>query len=158
LGVVSVALLGNAISLIGFFKNHQTENSRGVTEYLTGFPPQKRSIVFVPEHGQVLFDYYSAINRYSLPPEMGLPERLSFDDPRVRTIASYSDAELLIPLQQAVESGSFTEIDIIVAHAPQRLWEAVQMYLAEKCASTPETAFNGQFPKPKVVRCMLASN
>jgi hypothetical protein len=159
-GLASVVLLGSAISLIGFFKYHQTENWRAVTGYLAGFPPQKRLIVFVPAHGQVLFDYYSARSRYSLSPETGLPERLSFDDPTVRPIASYSDAKLLIPLQQAVESGSFTEIDIVLAHAPQRLSEALQMYLAGKCPSAPETVFNGQFPKPvgvEVVRCMLPS-
>ena len=160
-GLLSVVLLGSATSLTGFFKYYQTENWRGATEYLAGLPLQRRSIVFVPEHSQVLFDYYSARNRYSLPPETGVPERLSLDDPRLRTIANYSDANLLIPLQQAVESGSSTEIDIVLAHAPQRLGDALKIYLAEKCASAPEATFNGQFPKPvgiEVIRCMLRSN
>jgi len=134
-----VVLLGSAVCLIGFFKYFQTEDWRGMTEYLTNLPQQKRLILSATMVGQVLFDYYSARDRE------GSPSQLRLERPK-----SYSDVDVLVSLRQAVESGSFEEIDVIPSHAPPRLGELLQTYLAEQCTSLEERDFSDV----KVVRCI----
>jgi len=136
-----MVLLGSAISLIGFFKYYQTEDWRGMTEYLIGLPQQKRLIVSATMVGQVLFDYYSARDRKMHPPESS-SAKFGLEEPMVSRPKSYSDQAVLASLQQAVESGNFEEIDVIPSHAPPQLGLLLQKYLMENCGSLTERTFN----------------
>ena len=121
-----------------------------MTEYLIDLPQQKRVIVSATMVGQFLFDYYSLRDRSLHPPDSS-PAQFRLEGPAVSRPKNYSDAAaVLLSLQQAVESGSFEEIDVIPSHAPPRLDELLQAYLAEKCMSLEERAFDDV----KVVRCI----
>jgi len=149
--LATVVLLGSTISFIGFFKYYQTEDWRGMTEYLTGLPRQKRLIVFATSSSQALFDYYSA--RYPHPSGAGLPEKFSLETP-VGHPKNGSDEEALTSIRQAVESSRFDEIDVFLSHAPRQRLELLRKYFTGMCAALEEKEFNGV----KVVRCIAPRN
>lgn len=150
--LAAAVLLGSTISLIGFFKYHQTEDWRGMTEYLNGIPGQKRLIVFATGASQALFDYYSTRSQDPRHAETGLPKKFNLE--YSQSGPKNSDEQAVISLREAVGSASFDEIDVIVSHAPQQRRELVQRYLEGWCASLEEEKFGGI----KIVRCITSRN
>jgi uncharacterized membrane protein len=151
-GIGIAVLAGAAVSVFGYFRHSRKEDWWGATNYVLKIQERQRLIVFAHSQGQVLFDYYAAKSlRSSLPrEETGLPRKWNFEDPvpRVSTI-DFPDAYLLIPLQQAMQSNRYAEIDVVISHAPSRLGEPTLEYLRKRCASREDQEFNGV----RVMRC-----
>ena len=106
-----------ALSGLGFLRYQQKENWRAATQALLTIPEKNRLIVFVQRTGESLFDYY--IRRLSAESsgftKMGLPNSYldAFPPPSYSPLASENDFR---PLTSAVESGKYSEIDLVLSH------------------------------------------
>jgi uncharacterized membrane protein len=141
LSTVLVAATG--ISLLGFFEHFQNEDWRGTTTRLLSLPPERRLVVFVTHAGQVLFDYYAtrSPNLTARPEETALPEKYNYQDPVFRGLSGFNRVTAMQPLRQAVDSGDFAEIDLVISHSPPILDELSRKYLSPKYAEISEEDF-----------------
>jgi mannosyltransferase len=145
LAVVLIVAVG--ISLTGFFSQFQNEDWRGATTRLLSLPAERRLVVFVANAGQVLFDYYAAqsSNLSARPEETGLPEKFNYQDLAHAglgfNLSSFDRASALQPLQQALESQKFIEIDVVTAHIPLSLRELVWNSLSPNYMKLPDEDF-----------------
>jgi uncharacterized membrane protein len=149
--VVGVALIGlTAISLFGYLRFGQKEDWRSTTRYLLNIPEPNRLILFVPKHGQMLFDYYAAqFPPFSKPDEGGLPENIDLSKPIPPLFLTEPD--LIGNLRQAVESRRYSEIDAVISHAPARLADPTREYLSAHCSLWEER----DLYQITVIRCLL---
>ena len=124
-----------------------------MTEYVQKARGNHRLLLFVPSQGQVLFNHYSngATGAIQREDEEGIPETFDYVHPYLRSTASYPDDALIIPLQQAVESGKYEEVDVILSHASQRIRTHLLDYLAAHCTAV----HNAEFFELEVKRCLL---
>ena len=120
-GLLGTALaVATALSGFGYLRYQQKQNWRGATSTLLRIPERRRLIVFMPRMGELLFDYYAQRS-----PAMGqdlarmaLPgsylER--FPPPRRGEIR----ADDLTPLKLAVDSGKYSEVDLVLSNEPRQ--------------------------------------
>jgi len=146
-------LMLTSISLLGFLRYSRKEDWRGMTNYVQKMHGNHRLLLFVPSFGQVLFDHYSNQSNAAFTPEDedGLPETFDYTHPFLPSTMSYSDGAFVIPLQQAIQSGKYGEIDAIVSHASNRVRTRVLDNFAAHCA----TVYDAEFFELEVKRCML---
>jgi len=55
-----------------------------------------------------------------------LPEPYNYRDPVLRGLPSFRKFQVMQRLRQAVESGNFAEIDVVISHSPPVLDELVR--------------------------------
>jgi uncharacterized membrane protein len=142
LGIVLAA--ATALSGFGYLRYHEKEDWRGAVSSLFRIPERNRLIVFIPRMGEPLFDYYAQRS-----PSMGLglakialPVSYleSFPPPRGGQI----HASHLNRLKLAVESGKYSEIDLVLSYE----WhddpnETVLNYLSQVFIRGEEQRFIG---------------
>jgi mannosyltransferase len=106
-----------ALSGLGFLRYQQKENWRAATQALLTIPEKNRLIVFVARSGEGVFDYYAR----RFPAEssgftkMALPNSYldASPPPSYSPMTSENDFR---PLKSAVESGKYSEIDLVLSH------------------------------------------
>jgi hypothetical protein len=141
--LLAVLIAATGISLLGFFEHFQNEDWRGATTRLLSLPPERRLVVFVTNAGQVLFHYYASRSPdpAARPEETGLPEGYNYRDPVFRGLSGFNRVTALQPLRQAVDSGKFTEIDVVISHSPPILDQLARTYLLPKYAQISDEDF-----------------
>jgi uncharacterized membrane protein len=142
LGIVLAA--ATALSGFGYLRYHEKDDWRGVISSLLRIPERNRLIVFIPRMGELLFDYYAqrssamglGLAKIALP----VSYLESFPPPRGGQI----HASHLNRLKLAVESGKYSEIDLVLAwerHDDPN--ETVLNYLSQVFIRGEEQQFTG---------------
>jgi uncharacterized membrane protein len=125
-----VLALTTALSAFGYLRDQKKEDWRGAATSLLRIPERNRLIVFAPTAGEILFDYYAQRFPGMGPSvaKMGLPmSHLEDFPPRLGAITSASD---IGPLKLAVESGKYSEIDLVLSpESPDDLNRLILDYL-----------------------------
>ena len=106
-----------ALSSFGYLRTQEKEDWRGASRSLLGTPDRNKLIVFAPTAGEIIFKYYA--QGLSAPTSnivtIGLPKSfLEQSPPRIGAITGPTD---ISPLEHAVESKKFPEVDLVLESA-----------------------------------------
>jgi hypothetical protein len=155
---VLLVLMGNVVSTFGYPRRERKEDWRGVTEYLLKLSERRRLEVIVPDHCQVLVQYYAARLGKSYPPLQMTGPLTKFDPPDRNLLTRLLDdyrrrVDILALLSQAMASGKYEEVDVAMLKALPPLFKPVLEYLPAHCAALEVVEFN----RLEVRRCLVRS-
>lgn len=142
LGIVLAAAI--TLSGFGFLRYQEKDDWRSATNSLLRTPPQNRLIVFVARMGEPLFDYYAHRSRVALTglKEVGLPRDPLAEFPPPPGGRIYPAD--LDQLKRAVESGSYKEVDLVLASELHDDPEELTLsYVSQACVRQDEQRFTG---------------
>jgi uncharacterized membrane protein len=143
--VLGAVLAATALSALGYLRYEKKDDWRGVTRSLLKISERNRLIVFVARTGEVLFDYYAPIMSATGPDvtKMGLPTSYH-EKPLATGVGMIRSVTDLAPLQLAVQSRKYSEIDLVLSHESREdPNELVLKYLSQVFIRRNEQRFTG---------------
>jgi hypothetical protein len=114
LGIMLAAVV--AFSGFGYLRYQQKDDWRGAIASVLRIPERNRLVVFIPRMGELLFDYYAQKSPIVAPglAKLALPVSYLGDFPPPR--GGKIQATHLNQLKLAVESGKYSEADLILSN------------------------------------------
>ena len=152
--ILAISVLLVAILSVTLHQERK-DNWRGVTQYLLNLQEQNRVVFVFQPYCQIIVHYYATawLKLYPHQPEIrGLVAQFDVPPTGPGILPRLQDADLISPLNDAVNSGRYREIDIALQmeRLPQNV-QAIPGYLKGHCASIEYA----EFQNLAVERCIL---